>query len=180
MNKRCQGPRPDPEPGRLAEIRTRHDAASPGVWTSFETETCWSLHAGARQILKAPKTGTPYAEYWPEAPDAEFLSAAHQDIAYLLGCIEAALERMDYLDGMVDGIEDAIGHPIIAETLRKAVTAVRNAATGRHPAPAGEEPRSYAEKINAPPRPETIDALRRALAFGKPARRVRRRRRTDG
>lgn len=68
----------------LAEIRARHAAATDGVWRAQDGEQCWTLHADPVQILKAPKTGTPYAEYWPNEADAALLEHAHADIGWLL------------------------------------------------------------------------------------------------
>jgi hypothetical protein len=60
-------------------IRTRAEAASPGPWISDDDEQCWRLHSDpdprfpTTQILKAPKHGTPYAEYWPDPADADHI-----------------------------------------------------------------------------------------------------------
>jgi hypothetical protein len=81
-----------------AAIATRLAAATPGPWWFDESEDTWCLHGVAarfdnpplgetvvnKQILKAPKVGTPYAEYWPDAADADFIAHAHSDIAWLL------------------------------------------------------------------------------------------------
>lgn len=56
--------------------------ATAGPWTDDEDEAMYRLHGsagpagGTRQILKAAKTGTPYAEYWPCPADAALLRAA--------------------------------------------------------------------------------------------------------
>ncbi len=93
-----------PEPmseERLAEITARHAAATEGPWWFDESANCWRLHGiGGRmpsvpslnigeqtvnkQILKAPKHGTPYAEYWPDPEDAELIVNAWVDERDLL------------------------------------------------------------------------------------------------
>lgn len=65
-----------------------------GPWWFEEDEHCWQLFGGRasqtltfdgisfesythpRQILKAPKKDTPYAEYWPVGPDAHLIAAS--------------------------------------------------------------------------------------------------------
>ena len=91
--------------GRADEIRARHAAATEGPWWVDEDEQCWRLHGVAfripadpplpaqvmnRQILKAPKTGTPYAEYWPDRDDAALIEHAHADIGWLLAALADA------------------------------------------------------------------------------------------
>jgi len=86
-------------PERLAKIEALHAAATEGPWWFDEDEHCWRLHGVAwrmpadppipeqvmnKQILKAPKKGTPYAEYWPDAPDAAFIAAAWSIVGELL------------------------------------------------------------------------------------------------
>jgi hypothetical protein len=169
-----------PTTGLLEQIRARHAAATSGPWDARDTEPTWSLHAGFMQILKAPKRGTPYAEYWPDEADAEFIRRAPEDIGFLLACIDTALERTDFLDGIATGIAEN-GNPIVAGTLRRAVTAVRNALTGARPRDCDKDTGpSYSDRINAPLRPETISALNEALNRpGFPRYRRARRRRDD-
>lgn len=93
---------------RLAAIRAYVDAATEGPWWFDESENCWRLHGVMgripaqlsgripeqivnKQILKAPKRGTSYAEYWPDAADAEFIVKARTDLPVLLAVAEAAL-----------------------------------------------------------------------------------------
>src|SRR5262245_18825226 len=64
-------------------IRAREQAATKGPWWSDEDGDMWRLHgihAGPlnQQILKAPKRGTPYAEYWPDQADAEFITHSRE------------------------------------------------------------------------------------------------------
>jgi hypothetical protein len=71
---------------KLAELRKMVDEATLGPWSSMESKDHWSLHGHARQfkgkikpsmqILKAPKHGTPYAEYWPNAADGAIITKA--------------------------------------------------------------------------------------------------------
>lgn len=55
--------------GRIRELA---EGAYPGPWTSDESDDCWRLHSApdpqfpTAQILKAPKHGTSYTEYWPD------------------------------------------------------------------------------------------------------------------
>lgn len=94
-----------PELGQAAELRAaaklmreRAEAATPGPWWSDESDQCWRLHGVAfrippqcdglipeqlvnAQILKAPKCGTPYAEYWPVAADAAQITSWHPLVA---------------------------------------------------------------------------------------------------
>jgi hypothetical protein len=97
---------PDPTPERLAAIRERHAAATDGPWWFDESDTCWRLHGVMgripplrrdglfpeqvmnKQILKAPKQGTPYAEYWPGEADGAFISHAWEDVRDLLGEVD--------------------------------------------------------------------------------------------
>jgi hypothetical protein len=67
---------------QLEERRRVAQKATPGPWWFDEDDQCWRLHGIAmviseqvvnKQILKAPKIGTPYAEYWPDDADAAFL-----------------------------------------------------------------------------------------------------------
>jgi hypothetical protein len=106
-----------PDPGKvaaeLAAIRDREQAATPGPWWFDEDDEVWRLHgvraripawqvpgSGAlipeqivnAQILKAPKSGTPYAEYWPGEADAAFIVAARSDVPRLVAAVEAALK----------------------------------------------------------------------------------------
>ena len=84
---------------RREEILSLHAAATEGPWWFDEDEHCWRLHGvfgripvqGVipeqvmnKQILKAPKIGTPYAEYWPAAADAAFIAAAWTVVGELL------------------------------------------------------------------------------------------------
>lgn len=70
---------------KLAEMRKLVDEATLGPWHYLESRDTWTLHGEARafkgkvkyaptmQILKAPKRGTPYAEYWPNAADSQLI-----------------------------------------------------------------------------------------------------------
>ncbi len=75
---------------KLAELRKMVDEATLGPWRYEESKDTWTLHGEARefkgkmrngigpsmQILKAPKRGTSYAEYWPNAADGALLVTA--------------------------------------------------------------------------------------------------------
>lgn len=85
----------------LEQVRTRHAAASGAPWQSQESDDAWTLHSGMAQILKAPKHGTPYAEYWPEAADAAFLTCAHRDVTKLLATVDEQRRTIDRLRALV-------------------------------------------------------------------------------
>lgn len=55
------------------------DAATVGPWWEQDNEATWQLFGGEYgqyQLIKAPKYGTDYAEYWPPAEDARFIAEA--------------------------------------------------------------------------------------------------------
>lgn len=82
-------------------MRSRAEAATLGPWFSDEDDDCYRLHGVAgylppitdgvwqdepmqrvtMQILKAPKHGTPYAEYWPAPPDDVYITSMHPLVA---------------------------------------------------------------------------------------------------
>ena len=82
----------------IEAIAARLAAATEGPWWFDEDDKVWRLHGIAarldnpplgetvvnKQILKAPKTDTPYAEYWPDPADADFIAHAHEDITWLI------------------------------------------------------------------------------------------------
>lgn len=99
---------------RLKEIRAREQAATAGPWWYDEDERVWRLHGIAfripahdpipeqiinYQILKAPKRGTSYAEYWPNKEDGEFIVSSRTDIPRLLEAVEGVirLHKEDHL-----------------------------------------------------------------------------------
>jgi hypothetical protein len=107
----------------LEAIKAAAAAATPGPWWSDESENCWRLHGVAfvvppqpdglipeqqvgSQILKAPKHGTPYAEYWPNAADAEFITGAREFVPRLVSAIEAVLELTDAPDKVLLDFEE--------------------------------------------------------------------------
>ena len=67
---------------RLAFLDRLRKAASPGRWWAEDGREHWQLFVSenpdyhGRQIIKAPKAGTPYAEYWPNEYDAALIVAA--------------------------------------------------------------------------------------------------------
>lgn len=81
-------------------IRARCDAATKGPWYAEDGENTWSLHQvyGPLQILKAPKRGTPYAEYWPNKADAALITHARTDLPACLDTIEAQAQRIEVLE----------------------------------------------------------------------------------
>lgn len=75
-------------PQTLRELLAK---ATPGPWWWDEDDDCMRLHGVAapgslakRQILKAPKRGTPYAEYWPGPADADLIVAMHEALPGIL------------------------------------------------------------------------------------------------
>lgn len=99
-------------PEELAEIQGRHEAATPGPWWSDESDLMWRLHGVHaripgnentllpeqiinKQIVKAPKSGTNYAEYWPDEADDAFITHAWQDIADLLAEAKRLIDERD-------------------------------------------------------------------------------------
>jgi hypothetical protein len=81
-----------------ALMRKRSREATPGPWWHDEDDNVWRLHGVAfttppflaedgteilpgqrvnSQILKAPKHGTPYAEYWPGEADTAHITSWH-------------------------------------------------------------------------------------------------------
>ena len=100
---------PDELTAELDAISEREQAATPGPWWSDEDELMWRLHGVHgympampdlgitpqvinHQILKAPKQGTPYAEYWPGEADAAFVTAARTDVPRLLAALRLILD----------------------------------------------------------------------------------------
>lgn len=85
-------------PVDLDAIRARCAAAVPGPWLQANDENTWILYGchpdlpgyeAVVQILKAPKRGTPYAEYWPNPDTAAFIEHSRTDIPALLGLVDA-------------------------------------------------------------------------------------------
>jgi hypothetical protein len=78
--------------------RQIEQAATPGPWEAEDNEACWKLFGAVRprvhplQLIKAPKHGTPYAEYWPGEGDSAFIVAARTAVPSLLAGLEAALK----------------------------------------------------------------------------------------
>lgn len=72
-------------------VRERAAAATRGPWWAEEDESCWQLRGVAisRQILKAPKRGTPYAEYWPEEADAAWITSMSPLVGFAIAdCLD--------------------------------------------------------------------------------------------
>jgi hypothetical protein len=94
-----------PAAAYLAEARAVTDAATKGPWEADDDEDCWRLFGAVTgilhpmQLIKAPKHGTPYAEYWPNEADAAFIVASRSFVPRLLAAVEAVLarhERFEY------------------------------------------------------------------------------------
>lgn len=109
-------------------IWTRANAATAGPWIAYDDENSWSLHvAGAPlQILKAPKHGTPYAEYWPDDPTAAHITAWHPEVAKLVGNLLKAVSGTD---------PNQAGNGLIWITALAVARALGNDKRGQEPTP---------------------------------------------
>jgi hypothetical protein len=98
-------------------MRQRAEAATAGPWWYDDDADCWRLHGVAArlpsgiegwpdqlvnsQILKAPKHGTPYAEYWPSDADAEHIASWHPGVALAVAALLDSLADL-YSAGFVE------------------------------------------------------------------------------
>lgn len=92
---------------KLEDLRLLVNAATLGPWRCEESKDTWTLHGEARnfkgtirgggtpgmQILKAPKRGTPYAEYWPNRADGELIVRAANMFPFWLDWAENVIAR---------------------------------------------------------------------------------------
>lgn len=119
----------DPLAAELVAIKGRTEAATPGPWWFDEDDRTWRLHGVHaiippfmegmpeqvmnHQILKAPKQGTTYAEYWPSEADAAFIVAARTDVPRLVAALEAALNyhQPEQLYAMVEDFKGKVVCP---------------------------------------------------------------------
>jgi hypothetical protein len=115
---------------RLAAIRERHAAATEGPWWFDESDTCWRLHGVMgripplrrdgffpehvmnKQILKAAKQGTPYAEYWPDKADAAFIVGAWKDVRDLLAEVDRLSARVAELTSLLNDPDRLAAHAL--------------------------------------------------------------------
>ncbi|HZL94052.1 MAG TPA: hypothetical protein VFB99_10425 [Vicinamibacterales bacterium] len=88
---------------KVREARAICDAATPGPWATEENDVCWQLFAEVRldgevvhpqQLIKAPKRGTVYAEYWPNAGDSRFITSARTGWPEALDLIEQLVAKI--------------------------------------------------------------------------------------
>ncbi len=107
-----------PASQRIAQIRTREQAATPGPW---EHDTSgrggYNLHGAwfGGYIPRNPPLGTPELWMAEKLADAAFISAARSDIPWLVARLqkaEALLER-----AVTDGISRACGDDEISAFL---------------------------------------------------------------
>ena len=77
---------------RLAEIRARLEAATPGPWEHWERPNCCVVHEEAG--IKWEVVGGGRFE------DHAFIAHAPEDIAWLLGEVERLEERLDRWDNL--------------------------------------------------------------------------------
>lgn len=92
---------------KLGELRNLVDYATLGPWRSLESRDTWTLYGEARefkgklkhgagpsmQIIKAPKHGTPYAEFWPNAADGKLIVEAVNRFSFFLDWAEGVATR---------------------------------------------------------------------------------------
>lgn len=91
---------------KISDLRRLVDEATLGPWRYESSRETWTLHGEARefkgkakggspgmQILKAPKTGTQYAEYWPTLADGELLVTAVNMFPFWLDWASGVLYR---------------------------------------------------------------------------------------
>ena len=107
---------------RAAEgMREAAKAATEGPWWFDEDENMWRLHGVHatipaqmdglipeqvinHQILKAPKQGTPYAEYWPNEADGAWITRMHPGVGLAIaGWLDDDAERARLSMGHFDG-----------------------------------------------------------------------------
>lgn len=76
--------------------------AMPDRWWIENQELVWQLFRDGGnpqghgfQVLKAPKNGTPYAEYWPDEDEASFIIAALNNLPLLLDEIDRLNSRLN-------------------------------------------------------------------------------------
>lgn len=101
-----------PASSALDEIRAFEQAATPGPWEAEDHDDCWQLFGAVTtfghpmQLIKAPKSGTPYAEYWPDEADADFIVTARTAMPLLVAAIERALELAAGWERKADEADD--------------------------------------------------------------------------
>ena len=147
-----------------AAIQARADAATPGPWEAVDTDQHWSLHMQdfPMQILKAPKQGTPYAEYWPNTADAAFIVAARTDVPALLAEVKLLATITGQQHAEIDRIrgERIEARALVAELQQQlaayqaAITAVR--ALDKHAGEASDDRDTRYEQLD----PEDYQAAR--------------------
>ncbi|MFI7114018.1 hypothetical protein ACIBK9_47410 [Nonomuraea sp. NPDC050227] len=132
---------PDP----IAQIRERFLNATEGPWWFDESDRTWRLHGVMgripaqadgfipeqvmnKQILKAAKCNTPYAEYWPDEADAAFISHAWEDMRALLAELDAARDKLRKIDACQVVYDN--GTPMVLATDLHAI--LRPASTQAH------------------------------------------------
>lgn len=101
---------------RARATNERAGKATPGPWYAEENDACWQLFAEQRlhgqfvhplQLLKAPKRGTPYAEYWPTANDGALIANAREDVPAMAADVEALVALVRNLERTCEaGLEE--------------------------------------------------------------------------
>lgn len=119
---------------REAANRIERTAAdtTPGPWFADEDDNCWTLHGyfedpltwdgfvgATKQILKAPKRNTPYAEYWPEQGDADWITTMHPGIA-------APLAAWLRAEAVIAGFDDNLRYNLSLNLSPEAVAFARS------------------------------------------------------
>ncbi|MFT2721650.1 hypothetical protein ACMT4L_16790 [Deinococcus sp. A31D244] len=132
-------PRPAPLPERVQAALAATEGHTAGPWYGEDAPRTWQLFARRvepwpdgtpidlrddspegmelhpLQILKAPKKGTPFAEYWPEPADAALIAAA-PDLRALLAETAAALAAAEAREaGLRAALERVEGEATVFE-----------------------------------------------------------------
>ncbi len=133
----------------LADVRRYVHTATDEPWWFDEDELSWRLHGVMdrlpaqrnipeqilnKQILKAPKRNTPYAEYWPDPADGEFIVRARTDLPALASFAATMLEFTRDLRSLADSLPGSDLHDARAEELRGIAETIRVALDGAHAA----------------------------------------------
>lgn len=85
------------------------EAATSGPWFAQETTDTWQLFGGFHgnlQLVKAPKHGTNYAEYWPEKEDAKFIAESREGWPIALRRAIAAEAEVERLRAVLNQFDD--------------------------------------------------------------------------
>jgi len=85
------------------------DAATEGPWYTEEGADTWQLfggYLGMQQLIKAPKHGTNYAEYWPDESDAVLIAESREGWAHAIRRAIAAETEVERLRSALEEVVD--------------------------------------------------------------------------